>query len=58
MRRSSFSLRSREIGLLDFDGARRENVLRGAGYARTPVLWVSDKLFEVGVSPYLVLFFV
>ena len=35
-RRSSFSLEIREIGPLDFDGARRENVLRGAGYAWTP----------------------
>ena len=35
VRRSSFSLRSRAIGRLDFDGARRENVLRGAGYAWT-----------------------
>ena len=32
-RRSSFSLEIRAIGPLDFDGARRENVLRGAGYA-------------------------
>ena len=38
VRRSSFSLRSRAIGPLDFDGARRENVLRGAGYAWTPDL--------------------
>ena len=37
-RRSSFSLRSRAIGPLDFDGARRENVLRGAGYTWTPGL--------------------
>ena len=41
-RRSSFSLEIREIGLLDFDGARRENVLRGAGYAWTPGLRVFD----------------
>ena len=41
-RRSSFSLRSRAIGPLDFDGARRENVLRRAGYAWTPVLRVFD----------------
>ena len=41
-RRSSFSLRSRAIGPLDFDGARRENVLRGAGYAWTPGLRVFD----------------
>ena len=37
---SDFSLRSRAIGPLDFDGARRENVLRGAGYAWTPDLRV------------------
>ena len=40
VRRSSFSLRSRTIGPLDFDGARRENVLRGVGYAWTPDLRV------------------
>ena len=39
-RRSSFSLRSRATGPLDFDGARRENVLRGAGYSWTPGLRV------------------
>ena len=39
-RRSSFSLEIREIGRLDFDGARRENILRGAGYAWTPGLRV------------------
>ena len=48
-----FSLRSREIGPLDFDGARRGNVLRGAGYAWTPDLWSFLKLQEVGFSPYL-----
>ena len=32
-RRSSFFPKIRAIGPLDFDGARRENVLRGAGYA-------------------------
>ena len=41
-RRSSFSLEIREIGPLDFDGARRENVLHGAGYAWTPGLRVFD----------------
>ena len=41
-RRSSFSLEIREIGPLDFDGARRENVLRRAGYAWTPGLRVFD----------------
>ena len=39
-RRSSFSLEIRAIGPLDFDIARRENVLRGAGYAWTPDLRV------------------
>ena len=39
-RRSSFSLEIRAIGPLDFDGARRENVLRRAGYAWTPDLRV------------------
>ena len=41
-RRYSFSLEIREIGPLDFNGARRENVLRGAGYAWTPGLRVFD----------------
>ena len=53
MRRSSFSLRSRANEPLDFDGARRENILRGAGYAWTPVLVSFFKLQEVGFSPYL-----
>ena len=48
-----FSLRSREIGPLDFDGARRENVLRRVGYAWTPDLWSFLKIQEVGFSPYL-----
>ena len=51
--RVCFSLRSREIGPLDFDGARRENVLRGASYAWTPDLWSFLKLQEVGFSPYV-----
>ena len=51
-----FSLRSREIGPLDFDGARRENVLRGAGYTWTPDLWSFLKLQEVGFLPTWVLF--
>ena len=41
-RRSSFSLEIHAIEPLDFDGARRENVLRGAGYAWTPGLRVFD----------------
>ena len=51
--RGCFSLEYREIGPLDFDGARRENVLRGAGYAWTPDLWSFLKLQEVEFSPYL-----
>ena len=39
---SYFSLEIHAIGPLDFDGARRENVLRGAGYAWTPGLRVFD----------------
>ena len=49
----NFSLRSWAIGPLDFDGARREAVLRGEDNAWTPVLGVFDKLREVGVSSYL-----
>ena len=41
-RRSSFSLEIETIGPLDFDGARRGNVLREAGYAWTPDLRVFD----------------
>ena len=41
-RRKTFSLEIRAIGPLDFDGARRENVLRGAGYAWTLGLRVFD----------------
>ena len=48
-----FSLRFRAIGPLDFDGVRKENVLRGAGNAWTPDLWSSLKFQEVGFSPYL-----
>ena len=39
---SDFSLEIHAIGPLDFDGARKENVLRGAGYAWTPGLQVFD----------------
>ena len=41
-RSTSFSLGYLAIGPLDFDGVRRENVLRGAGYAWTPGLRVFD----------------
>ena len=56
VRRSSFSLRSRAIGPLDFDGARRENVLRGAGYAWTPDLRVLTNSKRWGFLPTCVLF--
>ena len=39
-RASDFSLEIHAIGPLDFDGARRENILRRAGYAWTPDLRV------------------
>ena len=39
---SDFSLEIHAIGPLDFDGARRENVLRGTGYVWTPGLRVFD----------------
>ena len=39
---SDFSLEIHVIGPLDFDGAKRESVLRGAGYAWTPGLRVFD----------------
>ena len=51
--RCNFSLRSRAIGLSDFDGARGKTVLRGEDNAWTPVLGVFDKLREVEVSSYL-----
>ena len=51
-----FSLRSREIGPLDFDGARRENDLCGIGYVWTPILMSFFKLLEVGFLPTWVLF--
>ena len=39
---SDFSLEIHAIGPLDFDGAGRENDLRGVGYAWTPGLRVFD----------------
>ena len=51
-----FSLRSRAIEPLDFDEARRENVLRGVGYVWTPDLCSFLKLQEVGFLPTWVLF--
>ena len=54
--RVCFSLRSREIGPLDFNGARRENDLRRTGYAWTPILVSFFKFLEVGFLPTWVLF--
>ena len=55
-RRSSFSLELWEIGPSTDFGARRENDLRGTGYAWTPVLVSFFKLFKVGFLPTWVLF--
>ena len=53
---SDFSLDFREIRPLADFGVRRENDLRGAGYAWTPVLVSFFKLLEVGFLPTWVLF--
>ena len=55
---SSFSLSFCAIRPLTVGGTRGKAALRIKAYAWVPVLWVFDKLFKVGVSPYLVLFFV
>ena len=55
---SSFSLSFCAIRLLAVVGTRGKAALRIEAYAWVPILWVFDKLQEVGVSPYLVLFFV
>ena len=55
-RRSSFSLGFLTIGPLDFDGARGENVLRGAGYAWTPGLRVFDNSKRYDFLPTCILF--
>ena len=54
---SSFSLSFCAIRPLEVFGARRKAALRGKGFAWVPDLRSLDKLREVGVSPYLVLFF-
>ena len=58
MRRLDFSLESWEIRPSAIVGTRREAVLRGQGFAWVPDLRSFDKLREVGVSPYLGLFFI
>ena len=51
--REHFSLGLHTIRPLADFGVRRENDLRGTGYAWTPVLVSFFKLLEVGFSPYL-----
>ena len=53
LRERNFSLKIRRIRPSADFRARRENDLRGTGYAWTPVLESFFKLFEVGFSPYL-----
>ena len=50
---SSFSLSFCAIRPLAVVGTRGKATLRIEAYAWVPVLWVFDKLREVGVSPYL-----
>ena len=54
--REDFSLKIHAIRPLADFGVRRENDLRGAGYAWTPVLVSFFKLLEVGFLPTWVLF--
>ena len=55
---SSFSLSFCAIRLLAVVGTRGKDALRIEAYAWVSVLWVFDKVREIGVSPYLGLFFV
>ena len=55
---SCFSLEIREIRPSTAFETRRKAALRGKGFAWVPDLRSLDKLREVGVSPYFVLFFV
>ena len=57
-RTSCFSLEIREIQPSTTFGTRRKAALRGKGFSWVPDLRSLEKLREVGVSPYLVLFFV
>ena len=54
----NFSLDLREIRPSAVFGIRRRTVLRGEGFAWVPDFGSFLKLREVGVSPYLGLFFV
>ena len=53
MRRLDFSLSFRKIRPSEFVETRRKAALRGKGFAWVPDLRSFDKLFELGVSPYL-----
>ena len=53
VRRSDFSLKIQAIRPSAVFGTRRKAALRGEGFAWVPDLRSLDKLFEVGVSPYL-----
>ena len=53
MRESNFSLKIRAIRPSAVFGTRRENALRGEGFAWLPDLGSFLKLREVGISPYL-----
>ena len=55
---SSFSLSFCAIRPLAVVGTRGKAALRIEAYTWVPVLWVFEKLREVGVSPYLGLFFI
>ena len=57
-RTSCFYLEIREIRPSTAFGTRRKATLRRKGFAWVPDLGSFLKLLEVGVSPYLVLFFV
>ena len=57
-RECNFSLDLREIRPSAVVGTRGKVVLLNEGFAWVPDLRSLDKLFEVGVSPYLGLFFV
>ena len=48
-----FSLNVRQIRSSAVVGTRREVALRGEGFVWVPDLRSLDKLFEVGISPYL-----
>ena len=57
-RECNFSLKYREIRPSAVFGTRRRTALRGDGFAWVPDFGSFLKLREVGVSPYLGLFFV